>query len=258
IYWVVFAGSTFAVYGLNPFLTTLGLQYNNPGLVSIAGWLTTSDAAVVVGMIMLFASMFQLIAPIKWYTRVQWFLMGSIVLSVVLLVGVLVSVGNAGFIANFNTWCHGFGATGNYYQYVINTANQNGYNPNPGFSITDTIGIGALAWSFLAWAFWSVQNGGEIKSASDLKKQLIIIPGSGIFAAIIYIIIAVTVASVVGQNFMSALAYLSFNQPQTLVTATITPYASFFASIANPALAIPVTFILMIGFLCSSYQINYN
>ncbi len=257
IYWVVFSGATWAEFGITPFLQTLGTQMNDPSLISAAQWFMTLDGMFAVGIILLFVSTFQLIAPVRYYTKIQWFLMGSVLLSVGVIVGAMISVNNAGWIANFNIWAQNLGAPNDYYHGVINMAKEQGFNPSPGFNWYDTIGVIPVAWATLAWAFWSVQQAGEIKKAEDLKNQLIIIPGSGLFTALIWIIMAAGLVFVVGQEFIASIAFLAFEHPEVLITV-ISPYSSFFASIARPEFALVLSLILLIGFWSSSYQINYN
>lgn len=257
LYWVIFGGLTWATYGLAPFLTTLAFRANRPDLLVYANWLVSMDGATVTALILLFLSAAGLILPVKYYVRMQWFLMGSAMVSIIIIIIAILSTSHAGFVANFNTLVRQYGASGDYYQYVINTAREQGFNPNPGFSWYDTLGVIPATWFLLAWAFWSVANAGEVKRAEQVGQQFIMIVGSALFTAVVWIIIAAVAVSVVGQQFIGSLTFLTFEHPDLLVTA-LPPYTSFFASIARPELDVVVAFVVMIGITCSSYQIDYN
>jgi len=257
IYWVIFGGTTLAIYGVNPFLATLALRWNRPELLGMANWLLTADGSAIVALVMLFLATILLILPVRFYTRIQWILMGSVLLSIIVILGSLLSVDQATFVANFNGWARQFGASGNYYQHVIDTAKANGFNPSPGFSWYATLGVMPATWFLLAWAFWSVAQAGEVKRAENVKQQFIMIPGAGLLTAVVWIVIALVAISIVGQEFIASLTFLTFQHPDLLATS-VPPYTSFFASIARPELDLLVAFVVMAGFFCSTLQIDYN
>lgn len=257
IYWVIFSGITFADFGINPFLTTIALRTESQSLLNLADWFMSSNGAVITALILLFLAAAGLILPVRHYVKMQWVLMGSAIVSLIAIIGVLLSVDHNTFVANFNAWVQQFGATGNYYQYVIDTAKAQGFNPNPGFSWYDTLGVLPVTWFLLAWAFWSVAQASEVKNAENVKQQFYMIAGAGLFTALVWIIMAVVTVQVVGQEFVGSLAFLSSDHPDLLVT-NISPYTSLFATIARPGFDVVLTFVLLIGILCSSYQINYN
>jgi len=257
LYMIIYCSMSWAIYGMSPFLASLALYSNKPELLNIAGWFLSPDGTILSATILVFLSTIQLILPLKYYTRVQWFLMGSAMVSIIIVIIALLSVNNAIFIQNFNAWTQKFGASGDYYHYIIDTARDKGLNPSLRNSWYDTLGVLPATWFLLAWAFWSAIPASEVKSAENLKKQILMVPGSGVFTAIIWIIMAAVTINTCGQEFYRALTFLSFNFPELLITS-IPPYTSFLASIARPELDLIISSIVMVGFFCSAYQMVFN
>lgn len=116
-----------------------------------------------------------------------------------------------------------------------------------------------IAWSLLGWAFWSAQFNGEIKQANDVKRQNIIMNGSGWFCAAVWILFAYFMINMAGSQFVIAASTLTFSGSFAIpIGAYLTTYiAALGGSTLTPLLLIAL-FIIMLAFIMNGYQIFYN
>ncbi len=262
IYWVVFGTFFATVGGIGPFFTLLGTFYVNPSLAAFGAWVSsgTGWSFFIIGLILLFFAGWQLIFPIRLYARVQWFLMGSVLAGIIVVLVAFAATPQSVFIADFNKFAMQWVPDDpDYYHTVIAQAAQAGANTTASFNWYDQIGIMPIAWSLLAWAFWSAQFNGEIKGASSVRTQNIIMNGSGWFCAIIWILFAYFLINMAGSQFVIAAATLTFSGGFAIpLGAYLTTYlAALGGSTLTPLLVIAL-FIVMLAFVMNGYQIFYN
>lgn len=169
---VILTGWGFSSFALSPFLTVYGVATNNPGLVQAAGWLLTNDGVYITSLLILIICFPVVLISMGVYSKVQkWFLMPAIGIGGLIIIFTLLSVNNSTFIANLNTWAQQAGFSGDYYQYIIDTARAQGFNGNPGFSWYATYGMLVIIGSGTSWSFWSSFVGGEIKRAGAIRTR---------------------------------------------------------------------------------------
>jgi len=162
IYWDVW-GYWFATnLGMNPFFVVAGEAWKNTALMDFGKWVITPKGYFLVGIIFLFLMGWQLSLPIKLFASIQRYLMYAATIGMAVYIIVFLGVNPTSFAENFNGFAARFVSDPDYYHTIINSAIQGGYNPNPGFSWYDQIGLMAMIWSLLGWAFWSAQLSGEI------------------------------------------------------------------------------------------------
>ncbi len=262
IYWVVFGTFYAAVGGIGPFFTLLGTFYGISVLTTLGTWVSSGSgwSFFIIGLILLFFAGWQLILPIRLYARVQWFLMGSVLAGILVVLIAFISTSQSAFITDFNKFAMQWVPNDpDYYHTVITQATQAGAKTSPSFSWYDQIGILPIAWSLLAWAFWSAQFNGEIKGANTVKTQNIIMNGSGWFCAIIWILFAYFLLNMAGSKFVIAAGYLTFSGGFAIpLGAYLTTYvAALGGSTLTPLLLIAL-FLVMLAFVMNGYQIFYN
>ncbi len=262
IYWVVFGTFFAAAGGIGPFFTLIGTFYAIPSLATFGTWVSsgTGWSFFIIGLILLFFAGWQLILPIRLYARVQWFLMGSVLAGIIVVLVAFAATPQNVFIADFNKFAMQWVPNDpDYYHTVITQATNGGANTSASFNWYDQIGIMPIAWSLLGWAFWSAQFNGEIKQANDVKRQNIIMNGSGWFCAVVWILFAYFMINMAGSQFVIAASTLTFSGSFAIpIGAYLTTYiAALGGSTLTPLLLIAL-FIIMLAFIMNGYQIFYN
>ncbi len=220
-------------------------------LLAIAGF---KDAALwflsqpgqFVGMLSVCVIVFIYIAVgMKWYARVQKFcfyggLVGLAVVFLLLLFG-----NNASFIANFNELAPRFGATaGDTYAATLQAGADAGTVAGPLFplAIGASILLVPMLTFFNLWPNWGSTLYGEVRGASDYKRNL-----SGMLWAIIVttvgaVILFLLIGKTIGWDFYNkangAFWNWGFGYTTTTPPLPIWPYPVLFAAfmVKSPAL----------------------
>jgi amino acid transporter len=164
-----------------------------------------------------------------------------------IIIVALLSVSNVTFIANLNSWAKTAGYSGgDYYHYIIETAKAQGFNPNPGFNWYDTYGMVVIMAAGLTWTYWSGFIGGEIKRAGQIMTQLIIMGCSLVFAVVLYLLMGFGLTNIIGSEFYASATYLASNNPN-LVETSMSPFLTFFSSMAWPQYSLLLSIIFLIS-----------
>jgi len=219
---------------------SLGPMFEILGMAGVASFLEGSTGTFIVAVVLylLFAV---LITRGSRATHIfLWIAFALTMLAAVVYCGTLLSIGPAGFQANFNA------ASGMNYNQVIATASSIGYPSSYVMSST----LYAVAFTYFSFTGFnsSVYYSGEIRNTS--KSQFIAIIGATlIYMLILWIDFFVTV-SVMGSRFVGSMAFLS-GQGNSAYTLPYAPYFTQlfrFAALGNPA----AFAIVMIGFALMS------
>jgi hypothetical protein len=144
----------------------------------------------------------QLALPIKLFASIQRWLMYAATLALIVFIAVFLNTNPSSFTQTFNGFASRFVSDTDYYHTVINTALASGYDPNPPFSWYDQIGLMAMIWSLLGWAFWSAQLSGEIKGAGNLRVQNLVMNGSGWATAIAWLVVWLVFSNAIDPTFI--------------------------------------------------------
>lgn len=172
----------------------------------------------------------------RWQ-RVLFLFAGGMVLAWI----VLLLVASGGFHGTWNGFAGKFGTL--TYNQIIPTAEKAGFHAGSGgFNFIDTILM--LPWVFfvVGYAQGSAQIGGEIKRASRTQYQAMV-GGVLVNGAILAIIIQVAVSNL-GGKWLSALSYLSNNDPSKLgMPGGLVPGLNLLASLMTHN----VIFLLFLG-----------
>lgn len=218
----------FPVFALGPVLVTFGVIFNNHTLVTWGNNFQTDSHWIFAGaffMVLLMTAI--LIAGTKTIFRWQntfWIIAmaGTLLAFIVLLFG-----SSGAFQAHFNALSRHFGAHGNAYRQVINTARSSiATSPQPG-KLSSTLPSIFVIMTFMMWNWWSVYLAGELKSAANRSRQLTIMFGALAWDVIFIIIGTLLIYKVAGYSFMSAVN-TSPNKAYVIPTG---PWYHFLASI---------------------------
>ncbi|GFP28943.1 hypothetical protein, partial [Candidatus Hakubella thermalkaliphila] len=120
---------------------------------------------------------FYIAIGMKWYARIQkvCFYIGMVGLLSVFLV--LLVASNANFVAGFNSYVSSlFGVTSaNAYQDIIDAAAKDDYTPLPWGSmpIAASLALIPMVVFFNLWPNWGATLYGEVRGASDYKRNVL-------------------------------------------------------------------------------------
>jgi amino acid transporter len=205
-------GAFFAIYGLAPLFTVLGLQWHSSGLTSAGTWFTSHNGTFITGTVMVFFIGYMVYRGMRGFFRMQrWaglFALGSVLLTVVVMI--LGSSGVLHFAPHFNAIA-GSGA----YAAVVRAGSA------PGFSAVAT-------FNFMVWPAFSilfsvnmVSFSGEVKNFR--RGPLIGIVGSMIVTGVLMIALMYFGRGAFGDRFLEA--------APTSTKVPVPPYLNVFASI---------------------------
>jgi APA family basic amino acid/polyamine antiporter len=146
------------------------------GLKDAALWFTTTSAGQFVGMLSVCVIVFIYIAlGMKWYARIQKFCFWGGVVGLAIVFFLLLFGNNATFISNFNELAPRFGAqAGDTYAATMQAGAEAGTVAGPLFplAIGASIMLVPMLTFFNLWPNWGSTLYGEVRGASDYKRNL--------------------------------------------------------------------------------------
>ncbi len=216
------------------------------GLKDAALWFTTTSTGQFVGMLSVCLIVFIYIGVgMKWYARVQKFcfwggLAGLAIVFLLLLFG-----NNATFIANFNALAPRFGAqAGDTYAATLKAGADAGTVAGPLFPLAlgASIFLVPMLTFFNLWPNWGSTLYGEVRGATDYKRNLsgmlwaIIVTTVG--AIVFFLLIGKTIGWDFYNNANGAFWNWGFGYTTTQPPLPIWPYPALFAAfmVKSPAL----------------------
>jgi APA family basic amino acid/polyamine antiporter len=216
------------------------------GLKDAALWFTTTSAGQFVGMLSVCLIVFVYIAVgMKWYARVQKFCFWGGLVGLAIVFALLLFGNNATFIANFNALAPRFGAAaGDTYNATLQAGAAAGTVAGPLFPLAlgASIFLVPMLTFFNLWPNWGSTLYGEVRGASDYKRNL-----SGMLWAIIVttvgaVIFFLLIGKTIGWDFYNkangAFWNWGFGYTTTPPPLPIWPYPALFAAflVKSPAL----------------------
>jgi len=227
----------FSIFALGPALVAGGSLAHNHTLISWGTSFEVNQAWILAGaLVMVALQTYVLIRGTKSTFRWQngAFLIGMLGMVVAFIV--LGVASRHGFDANFNTLNKSFG--GGTVQQVIASAGAQHAAPHLS-NMSATLPTVFSIQGFMMWNFWSVYMSGELKSASNRRRQLTIMFGALVFDVVLLIIGALLLFHVAGYNFVYAV--------NAAPKAYAIPSGPFYSFLAALSVNIPVLTVIILG-----------
>jgi basic amino acid/polyamine antiporter, APA family len=221
----------------------LSYEFYTP-LLAIAGfkdaalWFTTNSTGQFVSMLSVCVIVFTYIAiGMKAYARVQKFcfwggLVGLAMVAVLLLFG-----NNATFVANFNAFAPNFGAqAGDVYSATLKAGSDAGTVAGPlwPLAIGASILLVPMLTFFNLWPNWGSTLYGEVRGASDYKRNFWGMAAAIIVTTVGALILFALIAKTIGWDFYNkangAFWNYTFGYTTTPSPLPIWPYPALFAA----------------------------
>ena len=227
----------FSIFALGPALVAGGSLAHNHTLISWGTSFETNHGWILAGALLMVAlQTYVLIRGTKSTFRWQ---NGAFLIGMIGMVVAFIVLGVAtkhGFDANFNALNKSFG--GGTVQQVIASAGAQHAAPHLS-DMSATLPTVFSIQGFMMWNFWSVYMSGELKSASNRRRQLTIMFGALVFDVVLLIIGALLLFRVAGYNFVYAVNAAPKNYA--------IPSGPFYSFLAALSVNIPVLTVIILG-----------
>jgi basic amino acid/polyamine antiporter, APA family len=237
LFGAAFFAKFFALFALGPALVALGTLTNNHTFVSWGTSFQTDKTWILIASLaMVVLQTLILIRGTKATFRWQ---NGAFIVAMLgtLLAFVVLAIGSkSGFIGHFNSVNAKFG--GGTFEAVISKAHAQNAAPHLS-NLNATLPTLFSIQGFMMWNFWSVYMSGELKSASNRRRQLSIMFGALIWDCALLIIGSELLFQLLGYNFIYAL-----NTPSPAYAIPSGPFYQFLAALVFNT---PVLTVLLLG-----------
>ncbi len=227
----------FSVFAVGPALVAGGSLAHNHTLISWGSsfetnhaWMISAALFMVVLQTVILA--FGTKATFRWQNGAFLIAMVGIVVAFI----ALAVASRSGFDANFDKLNHSFG--GGTVAQVISGASAQHVGPNLG-NVSATVPTLFSIQGFMMWNFWSVYMSGELKSASNRRRQLTVMNGALVFDVVLLIIGVALLFHVAGYNFV----YAANAAPK----AYGIPSGAFYPFLAALSVNVPVVTVIILG-----------
>jgi basic amino acid/polyamine antiporter, APA family len=256
--WVALSGWLMSVLALTPLFLTLGVHYDSSTLLSWGSWCQTPKGILIISISQAFVAMALLVSGFRNYVRIQRFLMAATLISFAIIVILFLVNGTGDFKTKLDSYAVAVQGSHGFYDYLLNDVSKAGYNLTVGFSFVGTLLIAPIAWTSLQWASYSVEQGGEIKSANSLRSQMFMIVGSTVFVGVLLAILAVVEQHTVGRHFLRAAgaSYYGGISSSGNGSGVIAPFPNVLAMVLT---ASPILLCLIaLGYIANAFQVTCN
>ena len=237
LFGAAFFAKFFSVFALGPALVAFGVLANNASFVSWGNSFQTNTTWILIASLAMVVLQ-TLILMRGTKTTFRWqngafivAMAGTLIAFAVLIVG-----SRHGFLTHLNAVNHKFG--GGTSAQIIGKANAAGAHPDLG-NLNATLPTLFSIQGFMMWNFWSVYMSGELKSASNRRRQLSVMFGALIWDVVLLILGAQALFRIAGYNLVYAL-----NLPSPAYKIPSGPFYQFLAALVYNT---PVLTALILG-----------
>ena len=237
LFGAAFFAKFFAVFALGPALVALGVLASNDTFVNWGTSFQTDTTWILIASLAMVA--LQTVILIRGTkTTFRWqngafliAMLGTLLAFFVLLIG-----SRHGFLSHLNSVNAKFG--GGNAQQIISKADAGGVAPDLG-NLNATLPTLFSIQGFMMWNFWSVYMSGELKSASNRRRQLNIMFGALIWDVALLILGAQLLFRIAGYNLVYA---LNAGSPAYKI-----PSGPFYQFLAALVYNTPIVTVLILG-----------
>jgi len=224
--------STFVI---SPMLTAIGTISNNHGLIDLANVINSPAVSLVIGSILIIATLLVLIIPIGKLSKI---LFGLFIIAFlgypVLYTAVLIPASQAQFIAAFNSYAQQIGVNTSYLGVIASAQTAGATIASP--SLIGSFAAVPMLLLIIGLANTSAMVAGETKHAT--KQQPLALIGGMVGAALLCAMMTYFTYRVFGYGFMEATGYFAFSgAPGWSPPFPVGPYPNYFEAILFPNVA---------------------
>ena len=239
-HWVPIYANILNVQVLVPLATILNLD-------GVAGFFGGSAGLFTASMVVAILASVYISLGMRAYARIQKFCFyGGLIGLAIMLVLLLVN-SNADFVGAFNSEASElYGASGNAYQQTLDAGSIQSAAP-AALALGPTLLLIPMIVFFNLWSSWGATLYGEVRGASDFRKNIYAMGGALVATSVVAVIMLALIAKTFGWDFYyaSANAYWSGSGP-----ISAWPYPGLFAAffLDNPLLQVLLVGLLSLWF----------
>lgn len=237
-HWVPIYANILNVQVFVPLATVLGLN-------SLEAYFGGASGLFVSSVIVALLASLYISLGMRTYARIQKFCFYGGVVGLAIMLVVLLVNSNAGFISAFNSEAQElYGAGGNAYQQTIEAGSVE--NVAPGNLIFyPTLLLIPMIVFFNLWSNWGATLYGEVRGASDFRKNIYAMGGALLATTVVAAIMLALIAKTIGWDFYYAAnnAYWSGSEGAPIASW---PYPGLFAAFFFDS---PILQVILVGLL---------
>ena len=241
-HWVPIYANILNVQVLVPLATIVNLDGVASFFSGAAGLFTASLVVAILASVYISLGM-------RVYARIQKFCFYGGLVGLAIMLILLLFNSNAGFISAFNSEANElYGASGNAYQQTIEAGSIENVGP-AALALGPTLLLIPMIVFFNLWSNWGATLYGEVRGASDFRKNIYAMGGALVATSIVAVIMLALFAKTIGWDFYyaSANAYWSGAEDAPV---SAWPYPGLFAAffLDNPILQVILVGLLSLWF----------
>ena len=241
-HWVPIYANILNVQVLVPLATILNLDGVASFFGGATGLFTASMVVAVLASIYISLGM-------RAYARIQKFCFyGGLVGLAIMLVLLLIN-SNASFVSAFNSEASElYGVSGNAYQQTIEAGSIQNAGPAT-LALAPTLLLIPMIVFFNLWSSWGATLYGEVRGASDFRKNIYAMGGALVATSVVAVIMLALFAKTIGWDFYYASANAYWSGAENAPTS-VWPYPGLFAAffLDNPLLQVILVGLLSLWF----------
>ncbi len=262
MFYSYFAAVTIVFGTLSPLCSYLGFILNDSGLTWAGAAMTAPWVVAGLGIVLIVLSTLVMRVGMRPFLLIQrYFMMPASVIGLAVMAGLLLTTTKSVFVSNFNMFAASYAPApaAGWYDTVIKSATELGYNSNPGFNWWDTLGLAVVATPGMIGVAPTCALLGEIKGAESLRTSVGMLVSATVVSIITYFIAYAGMMEIMGMQFMSSLGFLQFEHSDKvpLPVFIFGPLPGYML-ISILSLSAVASFLIGLGFLGTISQSLFN
>jgi len=249
-HWVPIYAQILCVEVLQPLLTILGFTGTSAFHADWWPYSTTDGNGIFVASLITAGIATAVVAMgMRTYARVQkWCFYGGM-LGLVIMLGIFLTHSKSDFITAYNTSAHNlYGVKGDAYHGLISASDKAGTSTYPGFGdfpFKETFLLLPFMVFYNLWPNWGATLYGEVRGASDFRKNIYAMGGALVFTTIVVVLTFAAMAHAMGfetYGIMSSAYWAYFTAP-----LAVFPYPGTLAAFFYQSELVQVVLILLLS-----------
>lgn len=230
-HWVPLYGDMLAWNVFAPILVTLSGMTGNQSYIDAAIWLYTPNGSLFSSMFVIALAFIYVGVGMRWYARIQKTCFFIAITGLVIMLGLMLAATRTDFVARFNAYTQSLFGTGtaDAYQQIIAASAQAGYDPVAwsSMAIIPSLALIPMVLFFNLWPNWGATLYGEIRGASEFRRNFAGMAAALIATAILAVIFFALVARTFGWEFYHAANFTFYEGTSPL---PVFPYPGLLAA----------------------------
>lgn len=230
-HWVPLYGNMLAYNVFTPILGILGGWTNSTGLSNAAVWFANTNGLFVCSLVVIVLAFIYVSLGMNWYARIQKFCFYLGMAGMATMIIMMLVNSRADFISSFNHYAGSFFASGdgNIYQQILAASAEGSYVAPPisRISIVASLALIPMVVFFNLWPNWGATLYGEVRGASDFKRNFWSMASGLIATTILAVIVLLLMGRLMGWDFYNAANFTFYEGTSPL---GIFPYPALLVS----------------------------